>query len=127
MNKILKALIGGSFAILIFSFAAFGQKGETLEKRIKFARGKTSATVKGIINDRLTTHSYLVNTLAGQTITIVFNSPRKDIDVCIFLPDKRDFCGQRKYSFKLERDGDYEILVDGHRENIRYSLTVSVK
>jgi hypothetical protein len=127
MNKILKTLIGASFAILIFSFAAFGQKGDTVEKRIKFARGKSSVTIKGNITDRLTTHLYLVNARAGQTLTVTFNSPRKDIDVCVLFPDNRDFCGQRKYSFKLETDGDYEILVDGHRENIRYSLTVSVK
>ena len=127
MNKILKAFIGGSFAILIFSLAAFGQKGETLEKRLKFARGKSSVTVKGSITDRLTTNLYLVKARAGQTLTVTFNSPRKDVDVCVHFPDNRDFCGQRKYSFKLETDGDYEILVDGHRENIRYSLTVSVK
>jgi hypothetical protein len=127
MNKIIKSLVFCVFAMLVFSFAAFGQKGDIKEKRIKFARGRSSVTVKGYIADRLTTDLYLVRARAGQTLTVVFNSPRKDIDVCLHFPDNRDYCGKRKYSFKIETDGDFEILVDGHRENISYTLTVSVK
>jgi len=126
MNKTIKIFIISLFALVIFSAAVFGQKGETVEKRIKFARGKTSATVKGIISDRLTTHLYSLSARAGQTLTIVFNSPRRDIDVCLHFPNGQDFCGRRKYSFKLETNGVYEILVDGHRENIPYTLKVSV-
>jgi len=126
MNKTIKIFIFSLFALVIFSAAVFGQKGETVEKRIKFARGKTSATVKGIISDRLTTHLYSLSARAGQTLTIVFNSPRRDIDVCLHFPNGQDFGGRRKYSFKLETNGVYEILVDGHRENIPYTLKVSV-
>ena len=127
MNKILKTFIFTFSALLFLSAAAFAQKGETVEKRIKFARGKSSATVKGFIADRLTSNLYFVSARRGQTLTVIFNSPRKDVDVCLLFPDKRDYCGRRKYSFKLETDGDYEILVDGKRENIPYTLTVSVK
>jgi hypothetical protein len=127
MNKILKAALGSLFAILVFSLTAFGQKGETNEKRIKFARGKTSVTLKGFITDRNKTDLYLVKARAGQTLTVVFSSPRKDIDVCVLSPGNLDSCGRRKYLVKLTADGDYEILVDGHREKIPYTLTVSVK
>lgn len=127
MKNTRKSFVLGILVILVFSFAAFGQKGETREKRIKFARGKSSATVKGVITDRMETHLYRVGVRAGQTVTIAFSSPRKDIDVCVHTPDNQDFCEQRKYSLKMKTDGDIEILVDGHRENIRYTLTVSVK
>ena len=127
MKKILKTIIFCAFAALVFSIPAFGQKGDVNEKQIKFARGKSSATVKGIIRDRMTTDLYRVRARAGQVLTVVFSSPRKDVDVCVFSPNKEDSCGKRNYTFKLEADGEYEILIDGHRENIRYTLTVSIK
>lgn len=113
--------------MLAFSFAAFGQKGDTTEKRIKFAEGKSSAILKGFIADRLTTNLYRVRARAGQTLTVVFNSARRDADVCVHFPTSEDFCGRRKYSFRLTADGDYEILVDSSRENLAYTLTVSVR
>ena len=128
MNKIMKTLIFSLFALLIFSAAAFGQKGESVEKRVKFARGKSSVTMKGLIADRMTTNLYIVKARAGQTLTVVFNSARKDADVCILFPNgSQDLCGRQKYSVKLNDDGDYQILVDSKRENLAYTLTVSVK
>jgi hypothetical protein len=127
MRKTLKLLIFSLFATLVLASAAFGQKGETRERQIKFARGKSSATVKSVITNRLETHLYKFRARAGQILTVVFTSRRKDIDVCVLLPGNRDECGKRTYSFTLEKDGEYEILVDGHRENIAYTLTVSVK
>lgn len=127
MKKILQAMFGIAFAALLFAAPAFGQKGEVNEKQIKFARGKSSATVKGVINDRMTSDLYRVRARAGQTLTVVFNSTRRDVDVCLLTPNGQDMCDKRKYSLTLDADGDYEILIDGHRENIRYTLTVSVK
>lgn len=128
MNKIMKTFIFSLFAMLVFSAAAFGQKGETVEKRVKFAAGKSSVTMKGYIADRMTTNLYMVRARAGQTLTVVFSSARKDADVCLLFPNgSQDLCGRRKYSVKLTGDGDYQILVDSKRENLAYTLTVSVK
>jgi hypothetical protein len=124
----MRTFIFSLFAMLVFSTAAFGQKGDTIEKSVKFARGKSSVTLKGFIADRMTTNLYHVRARAGQTLTIVFNSARKDADVCLLIPNGgQDLCGQRKYSVKLTTDGDYQILVDSYRENLAYTLTVSVK
>jgi hypothetical protein len=127
MKKIAQILMHAFFAVLVFSGAAIAQKGSTNEKRIRFAARKTSATVRGLISDRNATDLYFVRLRAGQTVTVVFSSARKDVDVCVLAPENRDYCGQRRYSFKSQSNGDYQILVDGHRENIRYTLTVSVK
>lgn len=128
MNKTMKTFIFSLFAMLIFSVSVFGQKGESVEKRVKFAAGKSSVTMKGFIADRMTTNLYIVKARAGQTLTVVFNSARKDADVCILFPNGgQDLCGRRKYSVKLNNDGDYEILVDSYRENLAYTLTISVK
>jgi len=128
MNKIMKTFIFSLFAMLVFSTAVFGQKGDTVEKRVKFARGKSSVTMRGFIADRMTTNLYIVKARAGQTLTVIFNSARKDADVCILFPSGgQDLCGRRKYSVKLTVDGNYQILVDSYRENLAYTLTVSVK
>ena len=123
----MRTVIFCAFAALVFSVPAFGQKGDVNTKQIKFARGKTSATVKGFIRDRMTSDLYRVRARAGQVLTVAFTSARKDVDVCLLTPDGQDLCGKRKYVVTLAADGEVEILIDGHRENIRYSLTVSVR
>ena len=116
MNKILKTFIFTFSALLFLSAAAFAQKGETVEKRIKFTRGKSSATVKGFIADRLTSNLYLVSARRGQTLTVIFNSPRKDVDVCLLFPDKRDYCGRRKYSVHADGFGQIKFFLTNFQD-----------
>jgi hypothetical protein len=126
-----KYLLVGLFVFLAFgSMSVFGQKGTNVEKRISFARGKSSRTVKGFIADRLTTHEYIIGARAGQIMTVNFVSPRKDVDVCITYPnggEPENSCGRRSFSVRLPDDGDYSIIIDSKRENAAYTLTVSVK
>jgi hypothetical protein len=124
----------GLLAFFVFGFFAatdaFAQKGTNVEKRVRFARGKHSATMKGTIADRLTTHEYKVGARAGQTMTVMFVSARKDVDVCIAYPnggEPEDSCGRRSFSVTLPDDGDYSIIIDSKRENTSYTLTVTVK
>ena len=120
----------------IFVFGIFGsidvlaQKGTNVEKRVRFARGKSSVTMKGKIADRLTTHEYKIGARAGQILTVTFTSPRKDVDVCIVYPNggaPENSCARRTFSVTLPDDGDYSIIIDSKRENTSYTLTVSVK
>jgi hypothetical protein len=131
MKNFGKYFLAGTLALLVFgSSDVFGQKGTNVEKRISFARGKSSRTVKGFISDRLTTHEYKIGARAGQTLTIRFVSPRKDVDVCIAYPnggEPENSCGRRVFSVRLPDDGDYSIIIDSKRENAAYTLTVSVK
>jgi hypothetical protein len=124
-----------AFAILL-SFSAItasaqmGTKGTNVERKIKFAKGKSTATVKDSIADRLTTHSWLVNAKAGQTMTVVFTSTRKDVDFCIGFPnggEPEDSCSKRKWTIQLPDDGNYELIIDSKRENTPYTLTVTIK
>jgi hypothetical protein len=131
---------GRYFSIGLLAFFAFGfaasidafaqQKGTNVEKRVRFARGKSSATMKGFIADRMTTHEYKIGARAGQTLTVAFVSPRKDVDVCIVYPsggEPENSCGRRSFSVRLPDDGDYSIIIDSKRENTSYTLTVSVR
>lgn len=118
-----------SFSATI-SFAQMGTKGENVERKIKFAKGKSSATVKGFIESRMTTHSWIVGAKAGQTMTVVFTSTRKDVDFCIGFPnggEPEDSCSKRKWTIQLPDDGNYEFIIDSKRENTPYTITVTIK
>src|SRR5215213_3964717 len=119
MKSLGKYFLVGLAAFFVFGFFvstdAFAQKGTNVEKRVRFARGKSSATMKGTIADRLTTHEYKIGARAGQTLTVTFKSPRKDVDVCIVYPnggEPENSCGRRAFSVTLPDDGDYSIIID---------------
>lgn len=114
----------------IDSFAQMGMKGTNVERKIKFAKGKSTATVKDSIADRNTTHTWLVTAKAEQTMTVVFTSKRKDVDFCVDFPNggmEEDTCSKRKWTLKLPDDGDYTFVVDSKRENTPYTITVTIK
>lgn len=109
---------------------AFGQKGETVEKQIRFARGKSSATMKGFIADRMTTHDYIVEAKAGQKLSINLVSARKDVQVYVLLTNQGIYPekpGKRSFTMTLPEDGAYIVHVEPVRDKIPYTLTVSVK
>jgi hypothetical protein len=114
----------------ISSFAQTGTKGNDVERKIKFAKGKSSATVKDSIADRNTTHTWTVNAKAGQTMTVVFTSPRKDVDFCIGYPNgeyPEDSCSKREWTIELPENGDYTFTIDSKRENTSYTITVTIE
>jgi hypothetical protein len=129
----MRKIILGLFTIVLFAATAtvsFAQKGKDVERTIKFATGKYSATVKDSIADRNTTHSWIVGAKAGQTLTVVFTSPRKDVDFCISYPNggmDDDSCSKRKWTIAPTEDGNYTFSIDSKRENTPYTLTVTIK
>jgi hypothetical protein len=74
--------------VLLATTPAFGQKGEVVEKEVRFARGESSAVVKGIVEDRLDSHIFHVQAKAGQTMNVQMISPRplRDAYLCVNYP-----------------------------------------
>ncbi len=114
--------------------SVFGQKGTVLEKQIKFAKGKSSATVKGMVRDRLDSHIFHLKANAGQTMKVVMTSSRslKDAYLCVNFPltdsgQNETLCEKRSYLITLPRNGDYEIYIEAIRDKIPYSITVTIK
>ena len=128
-RRVIARLLTLSVLVSISLTLALAQgKGENVERRIKFPRGHSSVTVRGFIADRLTTHEYKVRARAGQTLSVRFSSPRRDVDMCVSYPSGSapgDGCG-RKFTAVLPADGDYSIIVDSKRENTPYSITVMI-
>lgn len=129
MKRIFCGLFAAFMLTAFLTITSFAQKGNDVERRIKFAKGKSSATVKDSIADRNTTHTWLVGAKAGQTMTVVFTSTRKDVDFCIGFPNGGEpeaSCSKRKWTVELPDDGNYSLMIDSKRENTPYTLTVTI-
>lgn len=101
-------------------------------KRIRFARGKRSATVSNNVmrGDRDT---YIIGAGAAQTMLVKITSFEKNAVFQIEAPDGSFLSGAGEmddamnWTGKLPAGGDYKIVVGGTRGNANYKLTVSVK
>lgn len=128
-------MFGRSILIVLFAtISAFAQKGQVVEKEVKFARGKSSAVVTGIVENRLDSHIFHVQAKAGQTMDVQMISPRPLRDAYLVVNFPLTQTGQnelvsekRRYTIKLPRDGDYEIYIEAIRDKIPYTITISVK
>jgi hypothetical protein len=119
------------FGLLLGATCAFAMQ-EGLTKRVRFARGRTSATLKNSVI-RGTRDRYLVEARAGQKMTVSINSVERNAVFAIYAPSHDTLEGAsehqevKNWSGKLPESGDYVIEVGGTRGNATYRLTVSVR
>lgn len=120
IGLIVKSLIIKSFAVLMIigtmDSAVFSQT------RIRFARGRTSATVGGTISG-YSSRSYVLGASRGQTMTVSVTSTSGRVWVDIGGNDVG-----RGTTVELRSTDDYIITV--HNElgsSTRYSLYVSIR
>jgi hypothetical protein len=122
-----------NLSLLFGVLAAFGQKGDVVEKQIKFAKGSKSAMVKGLVRDRLDSHIFHIQAKAGQTLSVkmISSRPLRDANLCVNYPlndagRNEGVCGKRQYKIKLPRSGDYEIYIEAIRDAIPYTIKISI-
>lgn len=117
---------------IALSFAAL-VSADGIRKRIKFPKGKSSATVSGAVirGDRDT---YVVGAKAGQTMTVRITSRERNAVFQIrdatngeYLQDAGEADDATSITSDLPATGDYEIIVGGTRGNASYKLTVAIK
>jgi len=129
----MKLRISGTFLLLIFALASTSiTSADGVTKRIKFARGKSSATVSGAVvrGDRDT---YILGAGVGQTMRVRITSPENNAVFQVMDDDGNYLSGAGEeddatnWSGKLPWKGDYKIIVGGTRGNASYDLTVSIQ
>ncbi|MBK9165683.1 MAG: hypothetical protein IPM21_17580 [Acidobacteria bacterium] len=101
-------------AALLFGVnSAFGQP----YKKIRFAKGRTSATVAGTLTagGRV---CYFANARRGQTLTATISSRTGKVNIFE--------SGETSYTLEVEYPGDQSICVDNLNRATSYSLTVSI-
>lgn len=127
--RIARRIVAGLFiCALAFSSAAQG-----VNKKVRFARGTSSATFKNSVirgeRDR-----YHVGASQGQTMRVKITSLEKNAVFQIYFAGEQEAlegAGEEddatNWSGELPADNEYVIVVGGTRGNASYTLTISVR
>jgi hypothetical protein len=125
-----KYFIVMSFILLtlcVFSFETNAQDRMTVNQRISFKRGASSAAVKKQIR-KGTSHQYRIHVSEGQEMTVILTTGKKTsftisnrIDGIIEYAD-----GETMWKGMITRSGDYYIEI-GTDATANYTLEVFVK
>jgi hypothetical protein len=102
------------------------------DKRIKFKRGESSATVSGGV-PRGETKGYLAGASKNQTMIVSIASVEsnavfriKDLKTGYFLPGAGEYDDATSWEGALPSDGDYRIIVGSTRGGTEYTLIVTI-
>ena len=103
---------------MIFLMAASDSLAQT---RIRFARGRNSATVTGVLAAGAT-KGYVLRARAGQVLTGTLSSANGKADFT------QGALHDTQYSQTVEEDGDVYISVDNHGNRAtRFTMTISIQ
>ena len=125
--KLAAALCG----VLLLATCAFAAQ-EGLTKRVRFARGRTTATLKNSVV-RGTADRYTLGARAGQKMSVSITTVERNAVFTINTPDGGTLEGAGEgqdatnWSGELPASGDYVIEVGGTRGNATYTLKVSIR
>jgi hypothetical protein len=131
----MKYKTGISALVVVFTMTASATAADRVET-VRFARGATSATVKGTIRgyDGI---KYLVNASKGQVMSVLFNPGNRFCYMNVFAPgtETAAFMGStsgNEYALNPTASGDYAIQVYLMRnaarrnETCRYGVTIEI-
>lgn len=116
--------------LILMAGAVTAQKGTSIVKRIRFARGRTTAVEKGSVH-RGVSHDYMLKAGAGQTMSVHL-AARGGVCFDLFSPGLAEMLSEcsKDWSGELPRSGDYRInvLPDTTTErSIPFTLEVTVR
>jgi hypothetical protein len=126
------ALVALALLCCVATVVALAQSGTVTERRIKFARGRTTAVVNGSINYG---HSdvYTLGARRGQTMTLHVASRNPEVVFSLSAPSSSPVEGAftvRDWSGELPESGDYTITLVNNRERggaSAYTLEVTIR
>ena len=119
--------------LLICAFVTGSVSADGVKKKVRFAKGTSSTTIKGAVirGDR---DRYTVGAKAGQTMSVKITSVEKNavFQICFAgeqecLPGAGEGDDAMKWSGQLPVDNEYVIVVGGTRGNASYTVTISIK
>jgi hypothetical protein len=115
--------------VLIAALIVVSLSSDSLaQTRIRFARGRSAATMSGVIGAG-GTRAYVLNVARGQTMTVQVTSGNNRIELDVDGPDGHIEYGDNGYSqIYIDRRGDHTITItNSGRAGTRFSLTVTVR
>lgn len=118
------------FKVLIAALVVVSLASDSLaqQTRIRFARGRSAATMSGAIAAG-GSRAYVLNVGQGQTMTVQVTSGNNRIDLDVDGPGGHIEYGDNGYSqVYIDRSGDHYITINNSgRAATRFSLTVTVR
>jgi hypothetical protein len=130
-NKSLRIL--AATALILFAVATAGaQKGTTINRRVQFPRGRTTAVLKGKANWGAS-YVYRLRASAGQTMLVHITGVPT---FRIIAPGSRNYTALdgadnvQDWTGELPRTGDYQIIVGHANDNYTlapYTLEVTIR
>lgn len=118
--------------VLLFAFIAVMNTSAQSDKRIKFKKGESSATVSGGA-PRGETTGYLVKASKNQTMKVSIASIEnnavfmiKNLSTGYLLTGAGDLDDATSWEGVLPSDGDYRIIVGSTRGGAEYTLIVTI-
>ena len=136
-RSILLAIMVAIFATFAVNAEQFGgrtgggpPKGKV--QRVRFARGRTTAVLRGAVV-RGTQDRYILGARAGQTMIVHITSREKNAVFTILGPDATALAGAEEgtdatdWTGELPLNGDYSIWVGPTRGNATYTLEVTIR
>jgi hypothetical protein len=132
----MKSLLAAAVFLLLPPVTADAQPAPPRQERVAFAKGASSATIKGQIKGDADV-DYLVRAAAGQTISVALKVSNRSNYFNVLPPGSADvamYVGQtgESYTGMLPADGDYTVRVYLMRNAARrneasdYTLTIGV-
>jgi hypothetical protein len=124
-----KKLILAVCTLAMMAGIVVGQHGTSIVRRVKFARGRTTAVLQGTIR-RGVSNDYLLGARRGQDMTVHLAS-RGDVSFTVLTPSGQalsDF--SRDWSGSLPESGDYRINVLPPTETsapASYTLEITIR
>jgi hypothetical protein len=128
----MRRLFVSSLVLLILTFgsAVLAQTGKV--QRVRFARGRTTAVLKGAVV-RGTQDRYILGARGGQTMIVHITSSEKKAVFAILGPDGTALQGAEEgtdatdWTGTLPMSGDFSIWVGPTRGNATYTLEVTIR
>ena len=120
-------------AVFFICALAFSSGAQGLKKKVRFAKGASSATYRGAVirGDR---DRYYVSASRGQTMTVKITSLEKNAVFQIYFAGEQEElegAGEEDdatdWSGELPADNEYVIVVGGTRGNASYTLKISIE
>ena len=136
MSKIIKTIIEGSMLALLLlagaeHISAQNMAGTVIKKEVRFARGKSQATMRGVAKYAMS-YVFDLDARSGQTMAINLAGKNSQLTFSLIAPDEETIEGAfsvAKWTGDLPQSGKYSIVVVMNDENappVPFSLTVRI-
>ncbi|MCA1626856.1 MAG: hypothetical protein LC742_02685 [Acidobacteria bacterium] len=124
--------LSAALAVLLLVSSVCEVQARGVTRRIRFARGRTTAVLKNSLV-RGDVDRYILGARAGQTMTVHITSLENNAVFNLQTPSGKSLEGAGEvddatdWSGELPESGDYIIEVGGTRGNATYTLEVTIR